>query len=129
MLAKLSNVELEMGKLKDALEHSRQAEKLEPDNASIQTQLAILLFNMNRKKEALNYFYRAFELVPNNTDHIVNLGLYFYNNSIYDSAYYYLIKAETQGSTTPRAAAYNALVMTAVALDKYDQAWRALNNL
>jgi len=129
MLAKLSNVELGMGKFQDALEHSRQAEKLEPDNASIQTQLAILYFRMNKKKEALKYFHRAFELIPKKTDHIVNLGLYFYNNGMYDSAYYYLKMAETQGKTPPRVAAYNALVITAMALNKYDEARRVLSIL
>jgi Flp pilus assembly protein TadD/nucleoside phosphorylase len=75
-----------LGRLEEALVKLQEGEKLDPDDAGIQSALAVCLSELNRDEEAYLRFEAAARLDPASARHQVNLGRSFAVRDDYPAA-------------------------------------------
>lgn len=127
VLFKIGVAEQALGNKTAALEHLQKSVALDRNNAKSQTQLGILLFELNRTAEALPLFRRAYELMPDNHEYVLNLAMLYSTLGQYDSAYVFLqkgIKMTSYPSSNPSVTV--TLFKTCLALGKLDEAQKEL---
>lgn len=85
-LQMVGRVLLAEGKYKQAIDYLSKAEKLEPNNADIISDLGIAKFLNGAEAEALQYFDRALSISANHPTALFNRALYYQNVKQYDKA-------------------------------------------
>ena len=126
-LSKLSELEVQMRRPEDAIEHARQAVALDPNEPITQTDLGIALALTGDQEEALKHFRRAYDLQPDFWERYVNLGLAYSNVNQDDSALVYLRDVLTAPpNLSIRPSVYAALAEVAITQRDYAVAEQAL---
>lgn len=70
----------------DALKNLLEADKLDPENPEILTNLAMAYYFKNEKKTAIDYLNKVLEIDENNSDARMNLGSIYYKDGRYADA-------------------------------------------
>lgn len=126
-LSKLSELEVKMHRIDDAIKHARRAVAQDPNEPITQTNLGIALGLKGDHQEALRHFRRAYDLQPNFWERSINLGLAYTNVKQADSAFVYLRDVVTAPpNLRVKPSVYAALTEVAIAQRDYAIAEQAL---